>query len=366
MITNVDNFIEFLKEIQLSFSKNKFDLDSNLTESSLEITNIYSKNFNLFPINVGSIFDNLLIEHRNNIDTFVHWRLKESYHIYIEFIELDYNYYSNLSTPITDDLKSLFNYSKDLAFRLFAFFSKFYYWHYGKNKNRTTIPINVFFLNEYTLRPDNFDFDSNYKILEKLEKFYLYEYQKIDADLRLKYCDDNIELSIVKDDISCNIELQNAILELNDQYVLKLEDLKKYKKNITTKSPKSFFEFPSHLILEVSNGVTITNSTLVFETLKPFLKQTSFEERFKKLLNGENITEKIDVNCGSHTFVHFIRTLNKDNILTALNLEIINNWIVNNFRFKKGSGYEIFKKETIKTFIKSTAPDPQTIITYSI
>lgn len=366
MITKIDDFIEFLKEIEKTFSKNKFNQYENLTEDTLEIINLYNHYSKLFPINVSSICDNLLIEHKSNIDSLIHMRLKASYHLYIEYIKLDHDHFSALNEPVASEFQALFYYSKDFAFRLFAFFSKFYYWHYGKNKLRETLPINVLFLNEYTNHPNNYEFDSTDKILEKLKKTYSYEYENLDVEIRMKYCENNFELNIVEDVISCKPELKNAIRDLNAQYKIKLNELKKYKQNITKEAPKFSFEYPIDLIPENSSVVTITNSRLIFDALKPYLKQASFENRLKKLLDGEIISEKIDVKCGSHTFVNFIRNLNKENILTAPNLNIINDWIVTNFQFKKGLKYERFKKESVKTFIKSTAKDPKTKITYDI
>lgn len=352
MITNINKFIELLEKLNLLFSENlgqNLDNEINLTK---EIEAFYLEYKHLFPLDIKSSFDELKLQYNSAFEMTVWGWLKEVYFNYENFIKNDYEIIQNSNYTISEDNRKLFYHSKRLSGDSFRFISKFYYWHFGRYGLREKSPIRVFFLNDYQRGHIHFDSDlSNEEIIKKIELHYAFKYELIEREVRYIYSTNDISLEIEQPEYNDENPTNNDLKRLNLDYQSKLEILKNFKANIVKITNNLEFEFPAFLIIENTNPkIKFEQPIDVFNSLKPLLSMSEFEESLRKLIFGE--TSKIDaginINLKSNELANVFKYLDDINYIKCNNKSDIIDFLTDNFKYRKAGKYTPVKKEGIK------------------
>lgn len=370
MITKINKFFELLDDLRIKY-RNQFKSPSENEDTfTKEIESLYLTNRNLFPFDMKSAFESLRLDYDIMKTKSLFWdKLKDSYYNYEAFIDMDHD---NLKGNLSEPNQKLFNHSKILSANYFFLLAHDYYFHFGKSENRENITITVYLLQYYNQNKEKFDGLEYGKSLQILKDDYYNQYEKLEREIRYKYTYSDFTLEIMQpqydDGNSLNSELEN----LNQEYILKLELLKDYKKNIKKFSMGLKFEFPLsvHFIDEVIN-ISFTSPDKVFQALIPHLQDanqdTNFIEPLRKIIFAERATSesKINFKCGSATLVYFFKQLYINNVLKARTKEDISDWIIQNFKFYHKPTPADFKADTIQKTLMRECSSPKKIILYS-
>lgn len=368
MITNINKFIELLEKLNLLFSKNLVQNLENEINLTKEIEALYLEYKQIFPIDIKSSFDELGLRYNSSFEMIVWGLLKEVYFNYESFIDNDYKVFKNTNFKVSADTRKLFYHSKQLSSDFFRFLSKYYYWHYGRNKSREKMPIRVFFLNDFQRGNIHFDSDiSDEDKIEKIQTHYAYKYELIEREVRYTYSTNDISLEIEQPEYEIESPLINDLKRINQEYQSKLEILKDIKNNLMKITSNLEFEFPKSVHF-VENTIKISFNTpdKVFQTLIPSLENHNFIEPLRKIIFAEtSISEsKINFNCSSATLVYFFKQLYDNNVMNARIKEDISDWIIDNFKFYHSPKFKEFKVDTVQKTLMRSSSIPTKIIQY--
>ena len=373
MITKINKFFELLDDLSIRY-RNQFKSSSeNENTFTEEIESLYLTNRDLFPFDMKSAFESLRLEYDIIKTKSFFWdKLKYSYYNYEAFIDMDHNYLIGNLYDISKANLKLFNHSKILSANYFFLLAHDYYFHFGKSENRDNITITVNLLQYYNQNKEKFNGLEYGKSLQILKDDYNNQYQKLEREIRYTYTFSDFTLDIMQPHYDegnpLNFELEN----LNQEYILKLELLKDYKKNIKKFSMGLKFEFPLsvHFIDEVIN-ISFTSPDKVFQALIPHLQDanqdTNFIEPLRKIIFAERATSesKINFKCGSATLVYFFKQLYINNVLKARIKEDISDWIILNFKFYHAAQFNDFQADSIQKTLMRECDPPLKIISYS-
>ena len=370
MITKINKFFELLDDLKVLY-RNQFKNTSENEETfTKEVESLYLKNRDLLPLDMKSAFESLRLEY-NIIKTksFFWDKLKDSYYNYEAFIDMDHDY---LKSNLSERNQKLFNHSKILSANYFFLLAHDYYFHFGKSENRDNITITVYLLQYYNQNKEKFDGLEYGKSLQILKDEYYTNYEKLEREIRYTYTYSDFTLEIMQPQYDEGNSLNSELENLNQEYILKLELLKDYKKNIKNFSMGLKFEFPLsvHFIDEVIN-IRFTSPDKVFQALIPHLQDanqnTNFIEPLRKIIFAERATSesKINFKCGSATLVYFFKQLYINNLLKARIKEDISDWIILNFKFYHAAQFKDFQADTIQKTLMRECDPPLKIISYS-
>lgn len=99
----------------------------------------------------------------------------------------------------------------------------------------------------------------------------------------------------------------------------------------------------------------------VIELLLPYIYEQKHKDALEKLINGEEIKTKIDVECQANKLVYFFKELFEGERTTFTTKKNLGKWIMNNFRFLKNE-YADFKADTIqRTLMRDCKPPKKPI-----
>ncbi|MBF8457137.1 hypothetical protein IV494_08065 [Kaistella sp. G5-32] len=365
MITKINKFFVFLDDLRSLFL-NQFKNNSENEEAFIEEIKLFYLTYkDLFPFDIKSAFELVRLEYDVDKTKSIFWdKLKDSYHNYEAFIEMDYTFLKSNLYDISDLNQRLFNHTKVLSANYYFLLAHDYYFHFGKSKSRETTSISVYLFNYYHENLTKFDELENEKKIQILKDHYQYQYEKIELETRQKYTEYDISLEIIEpqyiDGDTFNFELE----KLNKQYISQLVLLKDYKKNIKLFSRGLKFEFPEFVQHSIVR-ITFNFPQEVYDCLELYLSSISFRNNLKQLIFGEidNSLTKIRLNCQSNSLSHFFGILREKGITSITNPQEIAEWIVQNFQYKKAGDYKNFTVSSVTTWLKPNKhlPDSERI-----
>lgn len=364
MITNINKFIELLEKSNSIFSKNLVQNLENEINLTKEIEALYLEYKQIFPIEIKSSFEELGLQYNSAFEMTVWGWLKEVYFNYETFINNNHKIFRNTNFEVSADTRKLFFHSKKLSSDFFRFLSKYYYWHYGRNKPREKMPIRVFFLNDYKSGHINFDSDiSDEDKIKKIQTYYAYKYELIEREIRYTYSTNDISLEIEQPEYDIESPLINELKKIDQEYQSKLDILKDIKNNLVKITSNLEFEFPNFIVIENANSkIKFEHPEEVFNSLKPLLSMSEFEVPLRKLIFGETskIESGINVNLNSKELSTVFKYLDDISYIKCTNKSDIINFLTDNFKYRKAGRYEPIKKEGIKKNIFTQGSISQT------
>lgn len=105
-----------------------------------------------------------------------------------------------------------------------------------------------------------------------------------------------------------------------------------------------------------SNHSMFKEPKKVIELLLPYIYEQKHKDALEKLINGEEIKTKIDVECQANKLVYFFKELFEGERTTFITKKNLGKWIMDNFRFLKNE-YTDFKEDTIqRTLMRDCKP----------
>lgn len=358
MRTKINNFYNLLNDLRYNFQKILNENPKYIDENNVNIESIYSRNKDLFPFEIKTLFEDLYAENPDKMKMLFWDNLKYSYYNLNEYIKLDYQFFKNPNFTILDNFKNLFYHSKTLSYNYFTYLSRIYYWYYGRFEKDTNKTIQVNYLSDY----ESINFN-------EIENYYSHQYEIIEKEVKYIYSKHTFTLEISEPKYTGNQELNSELEKLNSEHFLKLEILKDYNNKITELIIDIRFEYPNFLdnsetVIADNNEIEVNKKTEIqirfknperfYIALSPFFFDEQKDELRKLLFNEIDYVEnKLVFKGKAIKIAKFLRDYYFTKDIEAEYKTHLENWLINNFLYIDNENITEFTPSTVKSYMKS-------------
>ena len=95
MRTKINKFYDLLNDLRYNFQRILNENTEDIDEKIVNIESIYSRNKDLFPFEIKTLFEDLYAENPDSMKMLFWDNLKYSYYNLKDYIELEYQFFKN-------------------------------------------------------------------------------------------------------------------------------------------------------------------------------------------------------------------------------------------------------------------------------